>query len=264
MSSTAIVHEHDGAQIAADSAASDTQGICWGIFGKVIIGLVLGYAAARVYLHNFAFTVGLDYFEPEFAIYWMRIFWLQIIACSIVFAAVVVYLWRTRELSPDTVTPEVELSRYFKFITWLTAYTLVVMITGPIAGESDAAWHQVVIRDTDFTPTHIGLFYLCFPALIITGVGAFLYAKTRLPEHSNKYLLALGVAIGGPILTMPNVGFNEWGHTFFYAEELFNAPVHWGFAGLGLALLALGGVVIHIVRRMKELIDQVAARAASA
>jgi len=134
---------------------------------------------------------------------------------------------------------------------------MVVFISGPIAGESDAAWHQVVIRDTDFTPTHIGLFYGCFPALIITGVGSFLYAKTRLPQHIKKSHVALGIAIGGPILIMPNVGFNEWGHTFFYAEELFNAPVHWGFAGLGLALLALGGIAVQIVSRTKDLIDEI-------
>ena len=57
---------------------------------------------------------------------------------------------------------------------------------------------------------------------------------------------------------MPNVGFNEWGHTFFYAEEPFGAPIHWGFAALGLALLGVGGVVIHIVQRMQELIDEIA------
>ena len=118
----------------------------------------------------------------------------------------------------------------------------------------------MVIRDTDFTPTHIGLFYLCIPALIIFGVASFLYAKTRLPMHSKQSLLALGVAIGGPVLIMPNVGFNEWGHTFFYAEEVFSAPVHWGFAALGLALLGLGGVVIHVTQRMMELIDQISAK----
>ena len=137
----------------------------------------------------------------------------------VVLIGVVLYLWQTRERAWDTVTPEIELSRYFKWITWLASYTLVVFITGVMGAESDAAWHQVVIRDTDFTPTHIELFYLLIPALIITGVGSFVYAKTRLPMHNKKHLLALVIAIGGPILIMPTVGYNEWGHTFFYAEE---------------------------------------------
>jgi methane/ammonia monooxygenase subunit C len=227
----------------------------------VIGGICFVYLASRIYMHTYAFTVGLDYYEPEFARYWMTVFWIQIAAVAATLFAVVVYLWRTRELAPDRVPPEVELNRYFSFAAWLIAYTLVIVIAGVIQGESDAAWHQVVIRDTDFTPTHIALFYLCVPGIIITGVGSFLYAKTRLPMHSRKSLLPLGVAIAGPILIMPNVGFNEWGHTFFYAEELFGAPIHWGFAALGFALLALGGIVIHVLQRVADLIDEVVARA---
>jgi methane/ammonia monooxygenase subunit C len=246
--------------VESRDASADT-GVCWSAFFKIIAGVALVYLASRIYLHSYAFTKGLDYFEPEFAAYWMSMFWAQAILCTTLFFGVVGYLWFTRERSPETVTPEVELSRYFKFIAWLVGYTLVVLILGPIAGESDAAWHQVVIRDTDFTPTHIGLFYLGFPALMIFGAGAFFYAKTRLPMHAKKTLIPLGIAIGGPVLVMPTVGLNEWGHTFFYAEEIFGAPIHWGFAALGLALIALGGVVVHLIIRMQELIEQVTARA---
>jgi methane/ammonia monooxygenase subunit C len=248
-------------EITADEAV-DENGIPWSTFCKVIIGIAVVYGFARVYMHAFAYTMGLDYFEPEFATFWMSVFWLQAFVCTATFIGAMGYLWVTRERSPETVAPEVELSRYFKFITWLVGYTAVVLILGPLAGESDAAWHQVVIRDTDFTPTHISLFYLGFPALIIFGVGSFVYAKTRLPMHAKKSLVPLGIAIGGPILVLPTVGLNEWGHTFFYAEELFGAPIHYGFAALGLALLALGGVVVHLLLRMKELIDIVTAEEA--
>lgn len=248
-------------EITADEAV-DENGIPWSTFFKVIIGIAVVYGFVRVYMHAFAYTMGLDYFEPEFATFWMSVFWLQAFVCTATFIGAMGYLWVTRERSPETVAPEVELSRYFKVITWLVGYTAVVLILGPLAGESDAAWHQVVIRDTDFTPTHISLFYLGFPALIIFGVGSFVYAKTRLPMHAKKSLVPLGIAIGGPILVLPTVGLNEWGHTFFYAEELFGAPIHYGFAALGLALLALGGVVVHLLLRMKELIDIVTAEEA--
>jgi len=247
----------------ADTVIVDEEApvtVNWPAYFKVIAGISVGFLAFRIYMQEYAFSAGLDSFETAFDVFWMRLFYTQIAVATVTLVGVVLYLWQTRERSPATVTPEVELSRYFKWITWLAAYTLVVFITGALGAESDAAWHQVVIRDTDFTPTHIELFYLCIPALIITGVGAFLYAKTRLPMHSDKVLVALAVAIGGPILIMPNVGYNEWGHTFFYAEEVFNAKIHWGFSALGLALLGLGGVVTHIVSRMKELIDEVAAR----
>ncbi len=245
----------------ADAVATRPVTVNWSLFFKILGGISLVYFALRVYLQKYAFSVGLDSFEPEFAIYWMRLFYAQIGLSAVTLVGVVAYLWQTRERSPSTVTPEVELGRYFKWITWLGAYTLVVFITGALGAESDAAWHQVVIRDTDFTPTHIELFYICIPALIITGVGSFLYAKTRLPMHSEKVFVALAVAIGGPILIMPNVGYNEWGHTFFYAEEVFNASIHWGFSILGLALLGLGGVIVHIVQRMSQLIDEVTAEA---
>jgi len=259
MSSTAPAIE---SPVLVEKESAEENGVCWGAYFKVIGGIALVYIAVRIYMHQFAFSKGLDYFEPEFATYWMSMFWFQAALCTSIFCGVVVYLWVTRERSPETVSPEVELSRYFKFIAWLLAYTAVVLILGPLAGESDAAWHQVVIRDTDFTPTHISLFYLGFPALIIFGVGSFLYAKTRLPMHAKRSLVPLGIAIGGPILVLPTVGLNEWGHTFFYAEEIFGAPIHYGFAALGLALLALGGVVVHLLLRMKTLIDEVAARAA--
>ena len=236
----------------------------WKMLAWIMLGIVAVYSLSRVYLHQFAYTVGLDYFEPEFAVYWMPLFYVQSVVCTSILLGACYYLWRTRETDWDSLTPELELIRYFRFIALLVGYTLLVLISGAIQGESDAAWHQVVIRDTDFTPTHIGLFYLCIPALIIFGISSFLYAKTRLPMHSKQSLLSLGVAIGGPVLIMPNVGLNEWGHTFFYAEEVFGAPIHWGFASLGLALLGLGGVVIHIVQRMMELIDQISAKETAA
>lgn len=251
---------HEAHDEARSDASARVAPIRWATYFKVLIGISGGFFLYRLYLQQYAFSVGLDYFEPEFAVYWMRLFYAQIATAGIVLVGVVAYLWQTRDRDLAHVTPEVELARYFKWITWLCAYTLVVFITGVLGAESDAAWHQVVIRDTDFTPTHIEIFYLCVPAIIITGIGSFLYARTRLPMHSKRVFLALAIAIGGPILIMPNVGFNEWGHTFFYAEEVFNAPIHWGFSILGLALLGLGGVVTHIISRMKELIDEVAAR----
>lgn len=235
----------------------------WTVCVRVLIGIAVVYTFTRVYLHEYAYSVGLDYFEPEFAIYWMPLLYVEIGAAIVALLGVSAWLWRTRDHDVANLQPEEEIRRYFRLITWLTAYTFIVLITGSVGGEADAAWHQVVIRDTDFTPTHIILFYLLVPALIIAGMGSFLYASTRLPEFSRRFQLPLCVAIGGPILIMPNVGLNEWGHTFFYAEELFAAPIHWGFAALGLSLLGLGGVVIHLLARLRFLIDQIGEAARS-
>ena len=58
-------------------------------------------------------------------------------------------------------------------------------------------------------------------------------------------------------MILPNVGFNEWGHAFWFMEELFTAPLHWGFVVLGWSALALGGVVGQIVLRVNKLLPQI-------
>ena len=186
----------------------------------------------------------------------MSLFWVQMVVAAIAFAVINGYLWVTRERHPEAVQPREELRRYFGFLLWVFTFAIILGLLGSLATESDAAWHQVTIRDTDFTPTHIHLFYFVLPALVISAISVFVYVKTRLPDHANKYLVPLGIALSGPVMILPTVGYNEWGHTFFYAEELFGAPVHWGFAFLGLALLAVGGVIVHILSSMGALIRQ--------
>jgi len=232
-------------------------GLNWARIGWIFASVAIVYGVYRVYMQQMAFTVGLDYFEPEFQTYWMSLFWAQMGLGVTVFFGLNGYLWMTRERNPAAVTPREELRRYFGLLLWVFSFAIILGLLGTLATESDAAWHQVTIRDTDFTPTHIHLFYGALPALIIAAVGLFMYVKTRLPQHADKYLVPLGIALSGPILILPTVGYNEWGHTFFYAEELFGAPVHWGFAFLGLALLAVGGVIVHILSRMGTLIKDI-------
>lgn len=58
-------------------------------------------------------------------------------------------------------------------------------------------------------------------------------------------------------MIMPNYGFNEWGHTFFYAEELFAAPIHWGFVFLGWSLFFLIPLAFQLITHMAHLIAEV-------
>jgi methane/ammonia monooxygenase subunit C len=54
-------------------------------------------------------------------------------------------------------------------------------------------------------------------------------------------------------MIFPNVGFNEWGHTFWFMEELFVAPLHGGFVFFGWFSLAVSGVSLQILGRVAEL-----------
>ena len=130
--------------------------------------------------------------------------------------------------------PEVELKRYFNLVMWLMAYAFVFIFAASFFAEQDATRHQTLIRDTEFTPSHIILFYFTMPLYIILGVGGFLYAHTRLPYYDYRqkgWSLPYLWIVVGPALILVNVAFNEWGHTFWIMEEIFAAPLHWGFAG---------------------------------
>ena len=163
------------------------------------------------------------------------------------------YLILTRDRHLNKITPELELKRYFYLTGWLVAYTFPVYFTGSFFAEHDGVWHQTVLRDTPVTPSHIVLFYACIPIYLFFGVGSFLYAITRLPAFAKGISLMHAIAVAGPFLILPNVGFNEWGHAYFFTEEIFGHPLHWGFVVLGWTGLALAGTALQIGLRMREL-----------
>ena len=67
--------------------------------------------------------------------------------------------------------------------------------------------------------------------------------------YSRGTSFPLVMAIAGPLMILPNVGLNEWGHAFWFMEELFSAPLHWGFVILGWAGLFSGGIAAQIITR---------------
>ena len=225
----------------------------WVQLTLVLVGTGAVFGIYRVYQQTTAFTLGLDYFSEDFQTYWMNLLYAQLPILTLLGAGIVGRLWMTRERSPATVTPREELRRHYVVLSQILVFAVVAYLTASIFTEADAAWHQVTIRDTDFTPTHIALFYFGIPCFIMAGVVAFTYAHTRLPRFMDRVSLPFALVVAGPIMIMPNLGLNEWGHTFFYAEELFAAPIHWGFVLLGWATFAAGGLVVQLLTRIVEL-----------
>src|SRR5665647_2968518 len=56
---------------------------------------------------------------------------------------------------------------------WLGVYLFGVYWGGSFFTEQDASWHQVIIRDTSFTPSHVVVFYGSFPMYIVCGVASY-------------------------------------------------------------------------------------------
>ena len=221
-----------------------------------LVALVLGttlFSVYRWYQHTYSFSVGLDYFEPEFQTYWMNLLWSQLTIITLLGAIGVPFLWFTRPKDLSSLSPVRELSYYYLIFTVMAVASFFIVVILGVYVEADAAWHQVTIRDTDFTPTHIGLFYFAIPLGGVAVVLAFVWLHTRLPDFQNRVSIPLCLVASAPILIMPNLGLNEWGHTFFYAEELFAAPIHWGFVFLGWGLFGMAGFVLQCLARVKVL-----------
>ncbi len=227
--------------------------IFW-VGGSVALALAI---AIRIYQHAMSFTVGTDYYEPDFQKYWMSLLYIEVVVLAAVGVISSVWVWLTRETDASAISPQLELKRYFTLLAVLCVIAVWAGTVAALAIESDASWHQVTIRDTDFTPTHIVIFYFAIPLLTAILVPTFIWAHTRIPAFMNRISIPFLAVVCGIFMIMPNYGFNEWGHTFFYAEELFAAPIHYGFVVLGWSLFFLVPLAIQMIQRMAQLIGEV-------
>jgi len=239
------------------AATAKKFGLNYTMFLVSLVILSAVYVGYRMYQQAHGMTVGLDSTDPAFEATWMRLFYIQMPVLFGIAAAVQVYLIATRERDMDNVAPAVELRRYFYLTMWLVVYTFTFYWTGSFFAEGDGNWHQTVLRDTPITPSHIVLFYACIPIYLLFGVGSFVYAMTRIPAFCRGISLMHVFAVVGPFLILPNLGYNEWGHAYWLTEEIFSHPLHWGFVVLGWNALALAGVLMQIIARMRELLPQV-------
>lgn len=217
--------------------------------------LTLIYTGFRIYQGAYGVSTGLDSTEPAFEVYWMRLFNFNVTFVTLFAGLSWGYLWFSRDKNLDTLEPKEEIRRYFTLTMWISVYTFAVYWAGSYFAEQDNSWHQVAIRDTPFTANHIIEFYFNFPMYVILGGCAWLYARTRLPLYAKGISLPLTLAVFGPFMILVSVGFNEWGHTFWFREEFFAAPIHYGFViGVWFAL-GVGGILLQGVTRLIELLD---------
>lgn len=255
MSTAAVVTGSAQEAVAPDRRAGHY--VRFNLFALAMIGMATMFAAYRMYQQTFAWNFGLDATAPEFETYWMTLVKIEL---PVLFGLGIVcwsYLWITRDRDLANLSPKEELRRYFSFTLWLVAYTFAIYFIGSFFAEGDGVWHQTVLRDTPFTPSHNVLFYACIPTYIFFSVGGFMYAVTRLPAFSRGISVAHVLAVLGPVLILPNLGFNEWGHAYWLTEEIFSHPLHWGFVVLGWNALALPGVALQIIQRMIPLFHEV-------
>ncbi|MPZ62409.1 MAG: hypothetical protein GEU93_14165 [Propionibacteriales bacterium] len=186
----------------------------------------------RTWQQLYAFDYGLDSTSPGFYRYWIPIVVFNIVGLPVLAGIWYAWLWLTgRKLSAEPPSPAEEGRRLWR-LWWIVAvFCTAIFWGGSFFAEQDAAWHQVTMRDTAFTPSHAALFYGSFPVMIYTAFGAFLYARTRLPHlfGGRGVPISFALIVGGSSLLLFQVAFNEFGHTFWQTEEVFSDPLHWPF-----------------------------------
>ena len=225
-----------------------------------VAGLVFAVEVAwLIYQRLFAWKYGLDSSSPEFARYWYPLLAVNVVGIAL--AAAVWLGWLTRGCrrcaehreAYGEVLPEHEVQHVWRL--WAIIAGFAVAIYGfAYFAEADAAWHQVVIRDTAFTPSHMVLFWGVVPVAVVIGAGIYLYAATRLPKiYARGVPLSLALFVTALFMLFVWVAFNEWGHSFWVAEELFSAPLHWGFVLFAFMALSLVGVLVQTMTRLVEL-----------
>lgn len=252
MSSTSTVEARASAE-----ATTKTKFFNLKVMTVLTLLIIAWVVIVRWYQMWAGWEFGMDATRPEFQKYWMSLFYGQIAFFTTAFVLSVGGLWMTRDRHLDKITPREELRRMMTFLSLLFVYAFQFVWAGSFFAEQDAAWHQVVVRDTSFTPSHIVLFYGLFPAFVVLGFSAYTYAMTRLPLYAKGISIPLVIATVGPMMTLPNVGYNEFGHAFWLMEERFTDPLHYGFVFFGWAILGLGGILVQIMARVSVLMSEV-------
>ncbi|MGH3737090.1 MAG: methane monooxygenase/ammonia monooxygenase subunit C [Micromonosporaceae bacterium] len=238
-----------------DASVRDV-GRVWQIAVPLLVVLAIA-GFWRLWQQAFAFDNGLDATMPYFDQYWMTIFYVNIVGLPMVASAGFAWLILSGAKAARTaLTPVEETHRIWRLWLIIAAFTAAAYAGGSYFAEQDAAWHQVTLRDTAFTPSHIGLFYGAFPLMIYFSFAAYLYGRTRLPHlFGGKTLpLSFALVVGGTLLLMFQVAFNEFGHTFWQTEEVFSAPLHWPFVIFAYLLFATFAIWFATAIRLGTLI----------
>ena len=100
----------------------------------------------------------------------------------------------------------------------------------------DGSWHQTVVRDTAFTPSHIPMFFYGFPMAIVLILGMYLYGRYRIPGTygpGKGFPWSFAFLLAASVTEVFQIAFNEWAHSLWITEEIFAAPFHWPFVFYG-------------------------------
>lgn len=212
------------------------------------------FVCVRVYQHFFYRTAGVDAYSGEFQLYWETILYIAPVAELLSLLLLVAYFWKTRDVDVAKVEPREETRRIFYLLGWILIHCLAYYWGASYFNEQDAPWREVAYRHYAYANLNIMKIFVAIPVYIITGIGAFLYARTRLPTFACKGVsVAFVCFVFGPLMALPATGLVQWGSAAWIAEDLFVAPFNWPIVFFGWFSLGIFGVTLLILGRLQEL-----------
>ena len=215
------------------------------------------YLIVRIYEQIYGWRAGLDSFAPEFQTYWMSILWTEIPLELVSGLGLAGYLWKTRDRNVDAVSPREEMRRLVVLVQWLVVYGIAIYWGASLLhGAGRHLAHDGDSRHGLHAVAHHRVLHELSDLLGDRGWRVLLCEDPHSVSSLKGYSLAFLIVAIGPFMIIPNVGLNEWGHTFWFMEELFVAPLHWGFVFFGWMALGVFGVVLQILAHIHALIGK--------
>ncbi|HZU17885.1 MAG TPA: methane monooxygenase/ammonia monooxygenase subunit C [Candidatus Dormibacteraeota bacterium] len=214
-------------------------------WGLLAVPILLGAAAVfRVYQGFTALSIGTDSSTPQF--FWYYEF---LVAVEIGIVGLFTILWwgwiiRSAKRLPEAlgmvISRREEVRRIAVFWGLVGATSVNLYIEASFFPNQDGAWHQTLVRDTAFTPSHDPMFYFFFPLGVTLAIGTYLYGRTRLPAVYGAWKgfpWSFFLLIAATVTEVAQVAMNEWGHSVNLgnagAEEFFSVWFHWPFVLYG-------------------------------
>jgi methane/ammonia monooxygenase subunit C len=219
------------------------------LWGSALVAVV--YIGLRIYQGLFALEYGIDAASPEFTRYWMGLFWVELASVGLFGGLWMGWLVASgRRLLAVKADPKEEVYRIAIFWGLVGITSLHLYFMASFNPNNDGAWHQTVVRDTAFTPSHIPMFFYGFPMGVVLVLGTYLYGRYRIPDvygPGKGFPWSFGLLLAASVTEVIQIAFNEWAHSLWITEEIFAAPFHWPFVFYGwlaAGIFALWGETI--------------------
>lgn len=110
-----------------------------------------------------------------------------------------------KKLSAQPTSTE-QIQRHIKFIVWISLLIIFVFVSGGFLAHQDTAWHQIARSGNELMLARVAIYVIFYPAYLIIGGGAWLYANTRLSAKAfdGKLKFALACATLAPFMFLPS------------------------------------------------------------